>query len=71
LVVGHTDAVGGVDFNQRLSVRRAEAVRNFLVEHGLPAGNVTIRGEGKLKPVTENATAKGRSRNRRVEIVVQ
>ncbi|MFM2065445.1 MAG: hypothetical protein RLZZ584_354, partial [Pseudomonadota bacterium] len=71
LVVGHTDSMGGVDFNQRLSVRRAEAVRNFLVERGLPAGNVTIRGEGKLKPVAGNATATGRSRNRRVEIVVQ
>jgi len=68
-VEGHTDNVGSEEFNQTLSERRAEAVRSYLVEQGVN-GTVTARGFGKLRPVSDNSTADGRARNRRVEIVV-
>jgi outer membrane protein OmpA-like peptidoglycan-associated protein len=69
-IEGHTDSVGGDEFNQRLSERRAEAVRDFLSDQGVPAGSVTARGFGKTQPVATNDTPEGRQRNRRVEIVV-
>jgi outer membrane protein OmpA-like peptidoglycan-associated protein len=69
-IEGHTDSVGGDDFNQQLSERRADSVRDFLAENGVPASAITARGFGKTQPVASNDTIEGRQRNRRVELVV-
>lgn len=69
-VEGHTDSVGGDDYNQRLSEQRAEAVRDYLVKEGIATNAVTAKGFGKTQPVTSNDTAAGRQQNRRVELVV-
>src|SRR6266481_2509186 len=69
-IEGHTDIVGGDEFNQQLSERRADSVRDFLAEQGVPASSITARGFGKTQPVASNDTAEGRQRNRRVELVV-
>lgn len=69
-VEGHTDSVGGDDYNQKLSEQRADSVRQFLIAQGLQTGAITSRGFGKTKPVASNDAAAGRQRNRRVEIVV-
>jgi outer membrane protein OmpA-like peptidoglycan-associated protein len=66
----HTDNVGGEEYNQRLSEQRAAAVRDYLVKENIPAASVTVKGFGKTQPVVSNATAAGRQRNRRVELVV-
>jgi len=68
-VRGHTDSVGDPQRNRILSRRRAEAVRQALVDLGLPAGSITAVGLGADQPVADNATAAGRAANRRVEIV--
>jgi outer membrane protein OmpA-like peptidoglycan-associated protein len=69
-IEGHTDSVGGDDFNQQLSERRADSVRDFLAEQGVAASSITARGFGKTQPVASNDTPEGRQRNRRVELVV-
>jgi len=67
---GHTDSVGGEDYNQRLSERRAESVRAYLVEQKVSPSAVGTAGFGESRPVATNGTAAGRQQNRRVEIVV-
>jgi outer membrane protein OmpA-like peptidoglycan-associated protein len=69
-LVGHTDSVGADAYNQQLSVRRAQAVRDFLVRNfpSLGANRFEARGLGETQPVADNASAAGRSQNRRVEI---
>ena len=69
-VEGYTDSVGGDDYNQKLSENRAGAVHDFLVQNGVPAGNVSAAGYGKNNPVADNSTAAGRQQNRRVNMVV-
>src|SRR5881398_1370877 len=69
-IEGHTDSVGGDEFNQQLSDHRADSVRDFLAEQGVPVSSITARGFGKTQPVASNDTAEGRQRNRRVELVV-
>jgi outer membrane protein OmpA-like peptidoglycan-associated protein len=69
-VEGHTDSVGGDDYNQLLSERRATAVLDCLMQQGMPVGSVTAKGFGKAQPVASNDTAPGRQQNRRVEIVI-
>jgi outer membrane protein OmpA-like peptidoglycan-associated protein len=69
-IEGHTDSVGSDDFNQSLSERRADSVRDFLAQQGVAPTSITARGFGKTQPVAANDTAEGRQRNRRVEIVV-
>lgn len=69
-VEGHTDSVGGDEYNMKLSENRAGAVRDFLVAQGVPAASVTSQGFGKTMPVADNSTAAGRQQNRRVELVV-
>jgi outer membrane protein OmpA-like peptidoglycan-associated protein len=69
-IEGHTDSVGGDEFNQQLSERRADSVRDFLAEQGVAASSITARGFGKTQPVASNDTPEGRQRNRRVELVV-
>jgi outer membrane protein OmpA-like peptidoglycan-associated protein len=68
---GHTDSVGSDAMNDKLSQARAESVRNYLVGAGIPASRITgATGYGKHQPVADNATAEGRAKNRRVEIVI-
>lgn len=69
-VEGHTDSVGGDDYNQRLSEQRGASVRDYLTQSGMQAGSVTTKGFGKTQPVASNDTAKGRQQNRRVELVI-
>jgi outer membrane protein OmpA-like peptidoglycan-associated protein len=69
-VEGHTDSVGGEEFNQNLSEKRAAAVRDFLLQQGVPINSVSARGFGKTMPAASNDTASGRQRNRRVEMIV-
>ena len=69
-VEGHTDSVGSEEYNQLLSEQRASSVRDFLVQQGVPDHSVTSRGFGKTQPAATNDTAEGRSKNRRVELVV-
>ena len=70
-IVGHTDSQGDADANRALSERRAEAVRRALVEAGVAGSRIEAEGRGASQPVADNATAAGRAKNRRVEIVVQ
>jgi len=67
---GHADAIGSDQYNQRLSERRAESVRSFLVQQGISADAVAAAGFGESRPVATNGTAEGRQQNRRVELVV-
>lgn len=69
-VEGHTDSVGGDEYNQRLSEQRGAAVRDYLTQEGMAATSVTAKGFGKTQPVASNETAKGRQQNRRVELVI-
>jgi outer membrane protein OmpA-like peptidoglycan-associated protein len=69
-VEGHTDNVGGVEYNQQLSEKRAAAVRDFLVQQGVKSTDIESRGFGMDQPVATNATATGRQLNRRVDLVV-
>jgi OOP family OmpA-OmpF porin len=70
IAVGHTDSVGSDAYNQRLSVRRAEAVKAYLVSKGIERNRVYTEGKGEKQPVADNKTAEGRAKNRRVEIEV-
>jgi outer membrane protein OmpA-like peptidoglycan-associated protein len=67
-IQGHTDTVGGDDYNLKLSQGRADAVKAWLVAHGIAAGRITTRGYGRRQPVADNDTDEGRAKNRRVEI---
>jgi len=69
-IEGHTDSVGGDQMNQQLSERRADSVRDFLIEQGVAGSSVTAKGFGKTQPVASNDTPEGRQKNRRVELVV-
>lgn len=69
-VEGHTDSVGEESFNIDLSYRRAEAVKNYLVEAGISRDRISTKGFGESMPVAGNNTAQGRQLNRRVEIVI-
>ena len=70
IAVGHTDSVGSDSYNQRLSVRRSEAVKAYLVSKGIEKNRVYTEGKGEKQPVADNKTAEGRAKNRRVEIEV-
>lgn len=67
---GHTDSIGTYAYNQRLSLRRANAVKAYLVSKGVPADLIVVEGKGEKQPVASNATREGRAKNRRVEIEV-
>src|SRR5215475_7901110 len=69
-VEGHTDSVGGEEYNQRLSENRAGAVRDYLVQQGIAGDGIVARGLGKTQPVASNDTPEGRQQNRRVELVL-
>lgn len=69
-VEGHTDSVGGDDYNQQLSEHRGSSVRDYLMLQGMPSSSVSSKGFGKTQPVASNDTAAGRQENRRVELVI-
>jgi OOP family OmpA-OmpF porin len=69
-VEGHTDSIGSESYNLRLSERRAESVKQYLVQHfQIPSDRLVVRGFGKGQPIASNATSDGRDKNRRVEVV--
>jgi len=68
-IQGHTDSIGAANYNLQLSQRRAEAVRQFLIQQGISADRLFARGYGSQKPIASNATEEGRALNRRTEVV--
>jgi OmpA-OmpF porin, OOP family len=70
LIEGHTDSVGSEAYNLELSERRADAVRDFLLQNGVNAAQLTAHGYGKASPVASNDTVEGRQQNRRVELII-
>ena len=70
IAIGHADSTGSDAYNQRLSVRRAESVKAYLVSKGIEANRVYTEGKGEKQPVADNKTRDGRAKNRRVEIEV-
>lgn len=69
-IQGHTDNIGSENYNQKLSLRRAESVRNFLIAKGIADNRLTTVGYGKSKPIMDNKTEQGRGLNRRIEFKV-
>jgi OOP family OmpA-OmpF porin len=67
-VEGHTDAIGGDDYNQRLGLRRAQAVRRYFTDHGIASRRISAKSFGESRPIASNDTDEGRSLNRRVEL---
>ena len=70
IAVGHTDNVGSDVYNQKLSVKRAESVKAYLVSKGIEKNRIYTEGKGEKQPVADNKTSEGRAKNRRVEIEV-
>jgi OOP family OmpA-OmpF porin len=70
IAVGHTDSVGADGYNQKLSEKRAQAVKDYLTSKGTDASRVYVEGKGEKQPVADNKSADGRAKNRRVEIEV-
>ncbi|MES2262378.1 MAG: OmpA family protein [Pseudomonadota bacterium] len=70
ITVGYTDSIGRAEYNRKLSVRRAESVKAYLVSKGIDASRVYTEGKGETQPVADNKTAAGRAKNRRVTVEV-
>ncbi|MFZ9137290.1 MAG: outer membrane protein OmpA [Hylemonella sp.] len=70
IAVGHTDWIGSDAYNQKLSVRRAEAVKAYLISKGIDKNRIYTEGKGEKQPVADNRTKEGRAKNRRVEVEV-
>ena len=70
IAIGHTDSIGSDAYNQKLSVRRAESVKAYLVSKGVEPNRIYTEGKGEKQPVASNKTKDGRAKNRRVEIEV-
>ncbi len=69
-LVGYTDSVGGDAYNLKLSEKRAETVKDYLVKHGVDGARIQTSGRGKADPIGDNKTEKGRAENRRVEVLM-
>ena len=69
-IIGHTDNSGSDEYNNRLSERRAEAVKTFTINQGIGASRINTRGKGESEPIADNNTEEGKTKNRRVEIVI-
>jgi OOP family OmpA-OmpF porin len=69
-ITGHADSSGKAEYNQKLSVKRAEAVRDYLISLGSDASKMEVAGMGADKPIADNKTKEGRAKNRRVEVEV-
>ena len=65
---GHTDNVGENKYNLQLSQKRADAVRKYFIEKGIPAADISALGQGETKPIESNDSEKGKAKNRRVEV---
>ncbi len=70
IAIGHADSIGSDAYNQRLSIRRAESVKAYLVSKGIEPNRVYTEGKGEKQPVANNSTRDGRTKNRRVELEV-
>lgn len=70
IAVGHTDSIGTDAYNQKLSIRRAEAVKAYLKGKGIEENRIYTEGKGESQPKADNKTSDGRAQNRRVEIEV-
>ena len=70
IAIGHTDSIGSDAYNQKLSMRRSQAVKAYLVSKGIEANRIYTEGKGEKQPVASNATKEGREKNRRVDIEV-
>jgi OOP family OmpA-OmpF porin len=70
IAIGHADSIGSDEYNQRLSVRRAESVKAYMVSRGVEPNRVYTEGKGEKQPVANNRTSDGRAKNRRTEIEV-
>jgi OmpA-OmpF porin, OOP family len=70
IAIGHADLIGSDAYNQKLSVRRAESVKAYLVSKGIEPNRIYTEGKGEKQPVADNKTREGRAKNRRVEIEV-
>jgi len=70
IAIGHTDSIGSDAYNQKLSVRRAESVKAYLVSKGVEPNRIYTEGKGEKQPVASNKTKDGRQKNRRVEIEI-
>jgi outer membrane protein OmpA-like peptidoglycan-associated protein len=71
VVEGHTDDVGSADMNQALSQHRADSVRSYLMQQGIPSGRLSAVGMGETQPIADNLSDSGRQQNRRVEVVIK
>lgn len=70
VITGYTDSSGSADYNKKLSLRRAEAVRDYMASIGVDPNKMEAIGAGKSKPIADNSTKEGRAKNRRVEVEV-
>ncbi|HEX5316565.1 MAG TPA: OmpA family protein, partial [Candidatus Kapabacteria bacterium] len=70
-IAGYSDTIGTLSHNLDLSLRRANAVRDFLIQHGIDPNRITAHGYGPASPIATNVTDEGRAENRRVEFVVK
>ena len=70
-VEGHTDNMGSEEYNNKLSLERARAVKNALIEKGVSEEQIRVKGAGFKKPIASNETKEGRAQNRRVDVVLE
>lgn len=68
---GHSDATGAADYNRQLSIERANSIKHYLIKEGIKPELISVQGFGATQPIADNATERGRSMNRRVEIKVR
>lgn len=69
-IIGHTDNLGSATYNMKLSKKRAQAIANWLIAHGIDSERITVFGEGESTPVAPNTTSDGRAANRRAEVTL-